>query len=168
MGKQRQKQQGKRSRGLSGRQSMWSWTSRGLSVPQRAWLSLREQDFYQPPQHYNLHIQPLHGGSDYHNYHIRYLGTGETRHIWLAVDAPSGITSSCRIYSFSKKLFIGEVIDIASSLLVTDITNDVGDPGIWLALVEHMPFALRDLYRHTTFSQNKIARRKSQARSKVG
>jgi len=120
-----------------------------------------EHDFYQPPHHYNLHIQPLNSGIDYHNYHIRYLGTGGAQHIWVVVDAPSGITRSYRVYSFSKKLFIREAIDSASSLLVTDITNDVGDPGIWLALVEHIPIALRDLYHHTSFSQNKTARRKS-------
>ncbi len=110
---------------------MWSWTSHGLLIPQRAWLSMCEHDFYQPPHHYNLHIQPLNSGIDYHNYHIRYLGTGEAQHIWVVVDAPSGITRSYRVYSFSKKLFIREAID------------------------------MRDLYHHTSFSQNETARRKS-------
>ncbi|HLZ61952.1 MAG TPA: hypothetical protein VKR06_33830 [Ktedonosporobacter sp.] len=163
MGKKRKSQKGKRYTrySLPHRQSMWSWTSRGLLVRQRAWLSLREQDSYQPPHHYNLHVQPLSGGHDYHNYHIRYLGTQGTQHLWSVVDAPSGITRSCRIYTFSKRLFIREVIDIASSMVVADITNDIGDPSIWMPLSEHLSLALRDLYQHGKFAQNKPARRKS-------
>lgn len=162
MGKKRKTRLGKRRthHSLPCRQFMWSWTSHGLLVRQRAWLSLREHDSYQPPHHYNLHIQPLNGGHDYHNYHIRYLGTRGTQHLWSVVDAPSGITRSSRFYTFSKRLFIREVIDIASSMVVTDITNDIGDPGIWMPLIEHLSLALRDLYQYDKSPQNKPARRK--------
>jgi hypothetical protein len=164
----------------------WFWTSRGLLVQQQAWLGLREYDARQPTCHYNLHIQPVCGGPDYHNYHIRYLlqypETGlkkeefgitlqsvpladplyagktnissdfaqrmrEGKHIWSVVDAPGGKEKSHRVYTFSKKHFIQEVIDTASYLLVTDISNDVGDPSLWARLAEDLAFVLFDLYR---------------------
>jgi ribosomal protein L1 len=102
----------------------------------------------QPSCHYNLHIQPASGGLDYHNYHIRYVGIREDKHVWSVVDAPAGKEKSHRIYAFSKEHFIREAIDAACSLLVTDMTNDVGDPSLWGKLAEDMALVLFDLYRH--------------------
>ena len=130
------------------RQAMWSWTIRGLLVQQQARLGTREYDSRHPACHYNLHIQPACGGLDYHNYHIRYLGTRGGEHCWSVVDAPYGREQSHRVYAVSKKHFIREVIDAASSLLVTDITNDVGDPSLWPVLVEYLALVLFDLYQH--------------------
>lgn len=130
------------------RQTRWFWTSRGLLIRQQGWLGMREYDARQPACHYNLHIQPACGGLDYHNYHIRYLGMREDKHVWSVVDAPSGKEKSHRVYAFSKEHFIGEVIDVASSLLVTDMTNDVGDPSLWAKLSEDLALVLFDLYRH--------------------
>ena len=133
---------------LTDRQMRWFWTSRGLLIQQQGWLGMREYDARQPASHYNLHIQPACGGPDYHNYHIRYLGIREHKHVWSMVDAPYGKEKSHRVYTFSKEHFIGEVIDAASSLLVTDMTNDVGDPSLWAELSEHLALVLFDLYRH--------------------
>jgi hypothetical protein len=130
------------------RQMKWFWTSRGLLIKQQGWLGMREYDARQPACHYNLHIQPACGGLDYHNYHIRYWGMREDKHVWSVVDAPFGKEKSHRIYTFSKECFIREVIDAASSLLVTDMTNDVGDPLLWASLSEYLALVLFDLYRH--------------------
>jgi len=40
------------------------------------------------------------------------------------------------------------VIDEASSLLVTDMTNDVGDSSLWARLFEELALVMFDLYRH--------------------
>jgi hypothetical protein len=127
------------------RQTRWFWTSRRLLIQQQGWLGMREYDARQPACHYNLHIQPACGGPDYH---IRYLGIREDKHVWSVVDAPSGQEKSHRIYAFSKEHFIREVIDAASSLLVTDMTNDIGDPSLWARLFECLALVLFDLYRH--------------------
>lgn len=131
-----------------GRQMTWFWVSGGLLVRQQAWLGMREYDARQPACHYNLHIQPACGGQDYHNYHIRYQRARRGEHVWSVVDAPYGREKSRRFYTFSPEHFIREVIDIASSLLVTDIANDIGDPLLWSELSEHLAFVLFDLYRH--------------------
>lgn len=130
------------------RQTRSFWTSQELLIQQQGWLGMREYDARQPACHYNLHIQPASGGLDYHNYHIRYLGMREDKHVWSVVDAPSGKEKSHRVYVFSKEYFIREVIDAASSLLVTDMTNDVGDPSLWTRLSESLTPVLFDLYRH--------------------
>jgi hypothetical protein len=109
---------------------------------------MREYDRRQPVSHYNLHIQPAGGGLDYHNYHIRYLGMRADKHVWSVVDAPAGKEQSHRVYAISKAHFIREVIEAASILLVTDVTNDVGDPLLWAALSEDLALVLFDLYRH--------------------
>lgn len=129
-------------------QTRWRWTSRELLIQQRGWLGIREYDKRQPACHYNLHIQPASGGLDYHNYHIRYLGMKEGKYVWSVVDAPAGKEQSHRVYAFSKEHFIREVIDAVSSLLVTDMTNDVGDPSLWARLAEDLALVLFDLYRH--------------------
>ena len=129
-------------------QTRWFWTSRRLLIQQQGWLGMREYDARQPACHYNLHIQPACGGLDYHNYHIRYLGMREHKHVWSVVDAPSGIEKSHRVYACSKEHFIREVIDEASSLLVTDMTNDVGDSSLWARLFEELALVMFDLYRH--------------------
>jgi hypothetical protein len=129
------------------RQIRWFWTSRDLLIRQQAWLGMREYDSRQPACHYNLHIQPACGGPDYHNYHIRYLGMRKDKHAWSVVDAPYGEEKSHRVYALPKGHFIHEVIDAASSLLVTDMTNDVGDPSLWVRLAEDLGFVLFDLYR---------------------
>jgi hypothetical protein len=72
------------------------------------------------------------------------------------VDAPYGKEKSHRVYAFSKEHFIREVVDAASYLLVTDMTNDVGDPSLWTRLAEDLAFVLFDLYRD---DQEKILRR---------
>ena len=130
------------------RQTRRFWTSQGLLIQQQARLGMREYDARQPACHYNLHIQPACGGLDYHNYHIRYLGIREDKHVWSVVDAPSGKEKSHRVYAFSKGHFIREVIDVALSLLITDMTNDVGDPSLWTKLSEYLALVLFDLYRH--------------------
>ncbi len=130
------------------RNTWWFWTSLGLLIEQQASLGTREYDTRHPACHYNLHIQPSPGGLDYHNYHIRYLGIRENTHLWSVVDAPSGIEKSHRVYSLSKEHFIQEVIDTTCSLLVTDVTNDVGDASLWIRLYEFLAFVLYDLYRH--------------------
>ncbi|HEX6776643.1 MAG TPA: hypothetical protein VF099_00505 [Ktedonobacterales bacterium] len=135
------------------RQTRWFWTSRGLLIQQQGWLGMREYDKRHPACHYNLHIQPACGGLDYHNYHIRYVGTSEHQHIWSVVDAPAGKEKSRRVYAFSKARFIQEAIEAASSLLVTDITNDVGDPALWTRLSEDLALVLFDLYRQTTYPE---------------
>ena len=135
-------------RSFTSRQTLWSWTSRWLLIHQRAWLSLCERDKRHPPHHYNLHIQPACGGQDYHNYHIRYLGVQDAKYVWSVVDAPSGRERSHRVYTFSQRHLFWDVIDAASSSLVTDILNDVGDSTMWLPLVEYLPLVLFDLYRH--------------------
>jgi hypothetical protein len=134
----------------------WYWTSRGLLVQQQGWLGMREYDKRSPACHYNLHIQPASGGQDYHNYHIRYVGISAGQYVWSVVDAPYGKEQSRRVYAFSKARFIREVIEAASSLLVTDVTNDVGDPSLWARLSEHLAQVLFDLYRHDpeTTSEN--------------
>jgi hypothetical protein len=119
---------------------------------------MREFDKRQPACHYNLHVRPVCGDSDYHNYHIRYLGISERQHVWSVVDAPAGKEKSNRIYAFSKDHFIREVIDIASSLLVADMISDVGDSSLWSSLSEHLSLALFDLYRHEV---EKLSRRPS-------
>ncbi|HXZ03411.1 MAG TPA: hypothetical protein VEH81_01190 [Ktedonobacteraceae bacterium] len=133
----------------------WFWTSQELLIEQQAWFGIREYDARQPACHYNLHIQPVCGGPDYHNYHIRYLGMKENNHVWSVVDAPYGEEKSYRIYAFSKKHFIREVIDVVSSLLVTDMTNDVGDSSLWTRLSEELAPVLFDLYRHDIEKTNK-------------
>jgi hypothetical protein len=72
----------------------------------------------------------------------------EDKHVWTMVDAPSGIEKSHRVYVFSKRHFIREVIDVVSILLVTDMTNDVGDPSLWAKLSESLAYVLFDLYRN--------------------
>lgn len=109
---------------------------------------MRESDARQPACHYNLHIQPACGGQDYHNYHIRYQRASYGAHVWSVVDAPYGREQSHRLYMCPQEHFIREAIDIASSLLVTDIANDVGDPSLWSELCEHLAFVLFDLYRY--------------------
>ena len=131
-----------------GRQMMWFWTSRGLLIEQQAWLGLREYDARQPACHYNLHIQPACGGQDYHNYHIRYQRAKADEHVWSVVDAPYGKEKSHRLYTCSKGHFLGEAIDVPLSLLVTDITQDIGDPSLWFELAEPLAFVLFDFYRH--------------------
>jgi hypothetical protein len=64
------------------------------------------------------------------------------------VDALSGRERSHRVYTFSQRHLFRDVIDAASSSLVTDILNDVGDSTMWLPLVEYLPLVLFDLYRH--------------------
>jgi hypothetical protein len=140
------------------RQTRWFWNSRGLLIQQQAWMGMREYDARQPDCHYNLHIQPACGGLDYHNYHIRYMGMREDKHVWSVVDAPYGNEKSTRIYALSKEHFIREVIDAASSLLVTDMTNDVGDHSLWIRLSEELALVLFDLYR---YDLEKISRRLS-------
>jgi hypothetical protein len=130
------------------RHMRWFWISQGLLIQQQGWLGMREYDARQPSCHYNLHIQPASGGQDYHNYHIRYLGIREDQHVWSVVDAPYGKEQSHRFYALSKGHFIREVIEAASSLLVTDMTNDVGDPTLWARLSETLALVLFDLYRH--------------------
>jgi|SRR5579859_1431419 len=135
-------------RSFTSRQTLWSWTSRWLLIHQRAWLSQCERDKRHPPHHYNLHIQPACGGQDYHNYHIRYLGIQDTKYVWSVVDAPYGKERSHRVYIFSRRPLFGDVIDAASTSLITDILNDVGDSTMWLTLVEYLPLVLFDLYHH--------------------
>lgn len=146
MDRRRRRRKNQSSR--TGRQTMWFWTSRGLLIPQQVWLGMREYDARQPACHYNLHIQPVCGGQDYHNYHIRYQRARGGEHVWSVVDAPYGREKSRRLYMLSKEHFIAEAIDVTNSLLVTDITNDVGDPSLWSELAEHLAFVLFDLYRH--------------------
>jgi hypothetical protein len=117
-------------------------------IQQQGWLGMREYDTRQPACHYNLHIQPACGGLDYHNYHIRYAGMKEDKHVWSVVDAPAGKEKSHRVYTFSKERFIQEGIDEALSLLVSDMTNDIGDPSLWARLAEHLARVLFDLYQH--------------------
>lgn len=124
------------------------WISQGLLIRQQARLGMREYDRRQPACHYNIHVQPACGGLDYHNYHIRYLGIREDNHVWSVVDAPYGKEQSHRIYALSKKHFICEVIDVVSCLLVTDMTNDVGDSSLWIKLFEALTLVLFDLYQH--------------------
>lgn len=138
----------RKTRSTRNRQTRWLWTSRGLLIQQRGWLGIREYDKRHPACHYNLHIQPACGGQDYHNYHIRYLGISEDQHAWSVVDAPYGQEKSHRVYTFPKEHFIREVIEAVSSLLVTDMTNDVGDPTLWAELAEDLALVLFDLYRH--------------------
>jgi len=140
------------------RNRWWFWSSSELLIQQHAWLGVREYDARHPACHYNLHIQPACGGLDYHNYHIRYVGMRENKHVWSMVDAPYGQEKSHRVYAFSKEHFIREVIVAASSLLVTDMTNDVGDPSLWVKLSEELAFVLFDLYRQDL---EKTSRRKS-------
>jgi hypothetical protein len=64
------------------------------------------------------------------------------------VDAPYGKEKSHRVYAFSKQHFIREVIDTASSLLITDMTDDIGDPSLWARLSDKLVLVLFDLYRH--------------------
>lgn len=109
---------------------------------------MREYDARQPACHYNLHIQPACGGLDYHNYHIRYLGMRENKYVWSVVDAPYGKEKSSRVYAISKEYFIAEVIDAISSLLLVDLTNDIGDPSLWARLSEDLALVLFDLYQH--------------------
>jgi hypothetical protein len=130
-------------------QQTWRfWTSQGLLIQLQARLGTREYDARRPACHYNLHILPACGGLDYHNYHIRYLGIQEDKHVWSVVDAPYGHEKSHRVYAFSRQHFIVEVIDAASILLVTDMTNDIGDSSLWARLSEHLAGVLFDLYRH--------------------
>jgi len=133
----------------------WFWTSQGLLIEQQAYLGTREYDKRHPKCHYNLHVQPACGGLDYHNYHIRYIGMRENKHIWSVVDAPYGIEKSNRVYSLSNEPFIPEMIDTASSLVVTDVTNDIGDPTLWIRLYEYLALVLFDLYRHDRTSERK-------------
>ena len=140
----------------TGRQTSWHWTSRDLLMQQQAWLGMREVDTRQPACHYNLHIQPACGGLDYHNYHIRYLGIREGKHVWSVVDAPYGKEKSHRVYAFSQARFICEVIDAVSSLLVADMTNDIGDPSLWERLSEHIALVLFDLYQHDRESKSSL------------
>jgi hypothetical protein len=130
------------------RQTRWFWTSRELLIQQQGWLGMREYDGRQPACHYNLHIQPACGGLDYHNYHIRYLGTRENKHVWSVVDAPYGKEKSHRVYAISREHFIAEAIDVVAGLLVTDMTNDISDSSLWTRLSEHLALVLFDLYRH--------------------
>lgn len=126
----------------------WFWTSQGLLIEQQVWLGIRELDSRRPSSHYNLHIQPACGGQDYHNYHIRYIGVRDNEHVWTMVDAPYGKEKSHRVYAFSKQHFIHEAIDAASSLLVTDVTNDIGDPSLWIRVSEKLSAVLFDLYQN--------------------
>ena len=130
------------------RNMWWFWTSQGLLIEQQAWLGMREYDARRPACHYNLHIQPACGGPDYHNYHIRYVGVSKNEHVWSMIDAPYGKEKSHRVYAFSKQHFIQGVIDAASSMLVTDVTNDIGDPSLWLRLADQLIPVLFDLYRN--------------------
>ncbi len=139
---------GRRKRRAAHINREWYWNSRMLLVQQQGWLGIREYDRRQPACHYNLHIQPACGGLDYHNYHIRYLGIRDDKHVWSVVDAPYGKERSRRVYTFSRQRLIGEVIEAASALLVTDVTNDVGDPSLWAELAEYLALVLFDLYRH--------------------
>jgi hypothetical protein len=117
-----------------------------------------ERDQRQPPHHYNLHIQPACGGQDYHNYHIRYLGVQDTKYVWSVVDAPYGRERSSRAYTSSQRHLFWDAIDAASSALVADILNDVGDSTMWLSLIEYLPLVLSDLYHHDV---EKTSRRSS-------
>ena len=72
----------------------------------------------------------------------------ENDHVWSVVDAPYGKEQSFRMYAYSKERFIREVIDAASSQVVTDMTNDIGDPSLWTRLAEKLAFVLFDLYRY--------------------
>ncbi|HLI09660.1 MAG TPA: hypothetical protein VKV40_24065 [Ktedonobacteraceae bacterium] len=130
------------------RRTRWFWKSKELLLQQQGWLGIREYDQRQPASHYNLHIQPASGGLDYHNYHIRYLGIKKGKHVWSVVDAPYGKEKSHRIYAFSKEHFIREVIDAVSSLLATDMANDIGEISLWVELSEHLVPVLYDLYQH--------------------
>ena len=131
-----------------GWQTMWIWSSQRTLFQQRVWLGWRESDRRQPPWHYNLHVQPVYANMDYHNYHIRYLGIRDGEYVWSVVDAPAGMEKSNRVYSFSKRGYIRDVVELASSLLVTDILDDVGDASLWLQLAESLALVLFDLYRH--------------------
>jgi len=141
------------------RNTWWFWTSQELLIEQQACLGAREYDTRHPACHYNLHIQPACGGLDYHNYHIRYMGMRENKHVWSVVDAPYGVEKSHRVYSLSREHFISEMIDTTSSMLVTDTTNDVGDPSLWIRLYEYLAFVLFDLYRYDV---EKTSERRSQ------
>ncbi len=146
------------------RQMRMFWTSQRLLVKLQARLGMREYDTRQPACHYNLHIQPAGGGQDYHNYHIRYLGIRDHKYVWSVVDAPYGKEKSHRVYAFSKEHWIGEVIDAASTLLAADMTNDVGDPSLWVRLSEHLALVLFDLYQQ---GLEKTAERKRRVNMKT-
>lgn len=130
------------------RQTRWFWISCDLLIQQQGWLGLREDDAYQPASHYNLHVQPACGGPDYHNYHIRYLGIRAGKYTWSVVDAPYGKEKSHRVYTFSKEHFIRDVIEVASDLLLADMTADIGDSSLWFKLSEELQLVLFDLYQH--------------------
>jgi len=68
------------------------------------------------------------------------------------VDAPYGLELSTREYTLSYALSIRDVVDVVSSVAVTDITNDVGDTTLWLPLVECFPLVMLDLYHTVAFS----------------
>jgi hypothetical protein len=146
--RRRLKRQQKPDAVRNGHQTRWFWTDPGLQVQQLGWLGIREYDGYHPASHYNLHIQPAWGRIDYHNYHIRYMGVKEGQHIWSVVDAPYGKEKSHRIYAFPKERFIQEAIDTVNSLLVTDLTNDIGDTSLWIRLFESLEPVLLDLYQN--------------------
>ncbi len=151
----RKRRRRKFSSARKNRNIWWFWNSQGLLIEQQAYLGTREYDTRHPSCHYNLHIQPACGGLDYHNYHIRYIGMRENKHIWSVVDAPYGIEKSHRVYSLSNEQFIREMIDTASNLVVTDVANDVGDPTLWIRLYENLAFVLFDLYRHDKISERR-------------
>lgn len=128
-------------------QMTWLWTSQDLCVPQQARSGGREYDTRQPACHYNVHVHPVCGGLDYHNYHIRYLGIRAGQHVWSVVDAPAGRERSQRVYTISQQCSLSEAIEAVNSLLASDITTDVGDPSLWLKLADHLTRILFDVYQ---------------------
>ena len=71
-----------------------------------------------------------------------------TSGVWSVVDAPAGREKSHRLYRFSKRGYIRDVVEMASSLLVADILDDVGDASLWFPLAESLALVLFDLYRY--------------------
>jgi hypothetical protein len=46
---------------------------------------------------------------------------------------------------------------VVNSLLISDITADIGDPSLWLKLADHLTHVLFDVYQH---DQEYVSRRR--------
>lgn len=73
--------------------------------------------------HYNFHVQPYNGSTDYHNYHIAYIGTGGTDYRWQIKDS---IKNTCRTYDESWNVYLSDATYYALAAFSVDVSNDTG------------------------------------------
>ncbi|HLZ81476.1 MAG TPA: hypothetical protein VKP04_07570 [Ktedonobacteraceae bacterium] len=111
--------------------SVWRWWNGTLQV----WISRIEYDGASGI-HFNIHIQPPGGGSDYANYHVKF--SKGSRYRWTITDSVGNPAYAIDgDYQVSGSMSAVDAAHQAALQMVAEITRAVGDGNIYGSLLGH-------------------------------